>query len=71
MGSLIPQPTATKLVPRPQPVPLATPRQLDLVLDDARLHDLTGEQRQAILEALAKFLLVATGATQEAGDDDA
>ncbi len=70
MGLLIPQFRTRELVSRPQHAPLTTPRQFDLVLDDARLHRLTKAQRQAILEALAQLLLVASGATREVGDDN-
>lgn len=70
MGSLIPQLKARELVSKSQHAPLTTPRQLGLVLDDARLHRLTKAQRQAILKALAQLLLVASGATQEVGDDN-
>jgi hypothetical protein len=69
MGSLLPLARASELVLRPR---LAPPRQLDLVLDDVRLHSVTAAQRQTILKAMALLLIEASGAvTAEAGDDDA
>ena len=69
MGSLLPLARASELVPRPRPAP---PRQLDLILDDARLQSVTAAQRQTILKAMAQLLIEASGAvTAEAGDDDA
>lgn len=71
MGSLIPLTRSTQLALR-RPHPLATaPRQLDLVLDDARLRGMTSTERQAALQSLAHLLLEAAGvATREASDDD-
>jgi hypothetical protein len=70
MGSLIPLTRNTQLAPR-RPHPLATsPRQLDLVLDDARLRGLTKEDRNTALQSLAHLLLEAAGmAMREVGDD--
>jgi hypothetical protein len=72
MGSLVPLARATQVVPRPKLALSTTHRQLDLVLDDVRLHGMTAAQRQAALKALARLLLEASGAvTTEVGDDDA
>jgi hypothetical protein len=72
MGSLVPLAQTTKLVSRPTPRALTTPRQFDLVLDDVRLSGMTSAQRQAALRSLARLLLEAGGvAIQEAGDDHA
>ena len=72
MGSLVPLTQTTKLVSRPIPRALTTPRQFDLVLDDARLSGMTPTQRQAALRSLARLLLEAGGvAIRETGDDDA
>lgn len=51
--------------------PLTTAhRQLDLVLDDARLRGMTPTERRAVLMSLAHLLLEAGRmAVQEAGDD--
>ncbi len=70
MGSLIPFTRSTQLaLRRPHPLAIA-PRQLDLVLDDARLRGMKPTERQAVLQALAQLLLEAAGvATREAGDD--
>ena len=49
-----------------------SPRQLDLVLHDARLKDLTTAQRQAARIALAHLLIEASGvAIGEASNDHA
>ena len=62
----------TQLVPRPQHQTRTGERQLDLVLDDERIHGMTATERHAVLTALARLLLEAVGiATQEAGDDNA
>jgi hypothetical protein len=51
--------------------PSATPRQLDLILDDTRFRGMTPVERQAVLRALARLLLEASGvAMQEASDDN-
>jgi hypothetical protein len=48
------------------------PRQLDLVLDDARLRAMTPAERLTALRAIALLLLEACGvAMREAGDDNA
>jgi hypothetical protein len=48
------------------------PRQLDLILDDTRFRGLTRVERQAVLRALARLLLEASGvAKPEVGDDNA
>ena len=49
----------------------AAPRQLDLVLDDTRFRGMTQVERHAVLRALARLLLEASGvAMQEASDDN-
>ena len=51
---------------------LRAPRQLDLVLDDVRFRAMTPAERQAVLRAIARLLLEATGvATREVSDDNA
>jgi len=47
----------------------AAPRQLGLILDDTRFRGMTLTERRAVLRALARLLLEASGA--EGGDDDA
>lgn len=48
------------------------PRQLDLVLDDARLRAMTPADRLTALRAITLLLLEAGGvAMREAGDDNA
>ena len=72
MESLAPIATGTELAPTPEQMPPTPPRQLDLVLDDARLRRMTLAERQAALRSLAHLLLEAGGmATREAGDDNA
>ena len=49
----------------------AAPRQLNLILDDTRFRGMTPVERQAVLRALARLLLEASGvAMQEASDDN-
>ncbi len=51
---------------------LTAPRQLDLVLDDARFRAMTAAERRAVLRAMARLLLEAGGvATREVSDDNA
>ncbi len=51
---------------------LRAPRQLDLVLDDARFRAMTLAERRAVLRAMARLLLEAAGvATGEVSDDNA
>ena len=70
MGSLIPLTRSTALVPLRQHALAPAKRQLDLVLDDARLEGMTPAERHATLTALAHLLLEAAGAlTREAGHD--
>ena len=72
MGSLVRLTQTTKIVSRPIPRALATPRQIDLALDDVRLSGMTPTQRQAALRSLARLLLEAGGvAIRETGDDNA
>jgi hypothetical protein len=62
----------TALARRLKHSPSATPRQLDLILDDTRLRGMTLVERQAVQRALARLLLEASGvAMQEASDDNA
>jgi hypothetical protein len=50
----------------------AVPRQLDLILDDTRFRGMTLAERQAVLRALARLLLEASGvAKREFSDDNA
>ena len=50
----------------------AEPRQLDLILDDTRFRGMTLAERQAVLRALARLLLEASGvAKPEVSDDNA
>ena len=72
MGSLVPLARRTQLVLRPECTPPTAPRQLDLVLDNARLRGMTPAERHAVIRSLALLMLEARGiATQEAGDDNA
>jgi hypothetical protein len=71
MASLVPD-ALTTLVPRPQDRALAAPKQLDLVLDDTRLHGMTPTERQVVIRSLAHLLLEVGGvALREVGDDKA
>jgi hypothetical protein len=48
------------------------PRQLDLILDDTRVRGMTLVELQAVLRALARLMLKASGvAKQEVSDDNA
>jgi hypothetical protein len=50
----------------------ANPRQLDLILDDTRFRGMTLVERQAVLRALARLLLEASGVAKlEVSDDNA
>jgi hypothetical protein len=52
--------------------PPMAPRQLDLILDDTRFRGMTQVERHAVLRALARLLLEASGvAKPEVGDDNA
>ena len=67
MGSLVPFTRRTSLVPAARQRPSAAPRQLDLVLDDARLKGQSASERRSAVQALAHLLLEASGvATPEA-----
>lgn len=71
MGSLVRLVQRTAVVPRAHKAP-AEPRQLDLVLDNARLRGMTPAERHAVIRSLALLMLEARGiATQEVGDDNA
>jgi hypothetical protein len=51
---------------------LGAPRQFDLVLDDVRFRAMTPAERRAVLRAMARLLLEASGAAmREIGDDNA
>jgi hypothetical protein len=72
MGSQLTLARTRELAPRLEHSLPTSPRQLDLVLDDARLRGMTAPERRAVLRSLARLLLEASGiATQEAGDDHA
>ena len=61
----------TELARRLNSLP-AAPRQLDLILDDTRFRGVTLAERQAVLRALARLLLEASGAAKpEVSDDNA
>jgi hypothetical protein len=48
----------------------AAARQLDLILDDTRFRGMTAMEREAVLKAIARLLLEASGvANREAIDD--
>ena len=50
----------------------AAPRQLDLILDDTRFRGMTLAERHAVLRALARLLLEASGVAKlEVSDDNA
>ena len=70
MGSLVPLTQTTKLVSKPIPKALTTPRQIDLALDDVRLSGMTTTQRQAALRSLTRLLFEAGGLTQQEDGDD-
>ena len=72
MGSLVRLVQGTAVVPIAQHKAPAEPRQLDLVLDNARLWGMTPAERHAVIRSLALLMLEARGiATQEIGDDNA
>lgn len=50
---------------------LTAPRQLELVLDDARFRTMTPAERRTVLRAMARLLLEAGGARGEVSDDNA
>jgi len=51
---------------------LSAPRQLDLILDDVRFQAMTPAERRAVLRAMGRLLLEASGAaTREVSDDNA
>ena len=61
----------TELARRLNSLP-AAPRQLDLILDDTRFRGMTLAERQAVLRALARLLLEASGVAKlEVSDDNA
>jgi hypothetical protein len=70
MGSLVPFTRRNALVPVTRRRPLAGPQQLDLVLDNARLTSQSATERRAVVQALARLLLEASGVAQlEAGHE--
>ena len=72
MEAQLPLARRTALARRLKHSPSATPSQLDLILDDTRFRGMTLVERQAVLRALARLLLEASGvAMQEASDDNA
>jgi hypothetical protein len=50
---------------------LTAPRQLELVLEDARFRTMTPAERRTVLRAMARLLLEAGGARREVSDDNA
>jgi hypothetical protein len=71
MEAQLPLARRTALARRLKHSPSATPRQLDLILDDTRFRGMTPVERQAVLRALARLLLEASGvAMQETSDDN-
>ena len=71
MGSLVPLARRMQLAPKSDCGPRTAPRQLDLVLDNARLRSMTSVERQAAVLSLAHLMLEAGGvAVQEVGDDN-
>ena len=71
MEAQLPLARRTALARRLKHSPSATPRQLDLILDDTRFRGMTPVERQAVLRALARLLLEASGvAMQEASNDN-
>ena len=72
MEAQLPLARRTALARRLKHSPSATPRQLDLILDDTRFRGMTPVERQAVLRALARLLLEASGVAElEVSDDDA
>ncbi len=70
MNSLVPVVRRNALVPLTRHRPPVAPRQLDLVLDDARLKGQSAIERRAAVQALAHLLLEASGSAQpEAGHE--
>jgi|GraSoiStandDraft_57_1057295.scaffolds.fasta_scaffold530810_1 hypothetical protein len=70
MGSLVPFSRKTALVTVTRHGPPAARRQLDLLLDDARLRGLSATERRSALQALAHLLLEANGvAVPEVGHE--
>ena len=71
MEAQLPLARRTALARRLKHSPSATPRQLDLILDDTRFRGMTLVERQAVLRALAQLLLEASGmAKREVSDDN-
>jgi len=70
MGSLVQLTLRTALAPRPQHRTRTAPLQLDLIFDDVRLRGMTAAERQAMLGALARLLLEASGAAPQEPSDD-
>jgi hypothetical protein len=72
MEAQLPLARRTALARRLKHSPSATPRQLDLILDDTRFRGMTLVERQAVLRALARLLLEASGVAKlEVSDDNA
>ena len=71
MGSFVRLVQKTAVVPRAQHKAPAEPRQLDLVLENARLRGMTPAERHAVIRSLALLMLEAGGiATREVRDDN-
>ena len=72
MVAQLPLARRTELARRQRHSLPAAPRQLDLILDDTRFRGMTLVERHAVLRALARLLLEASGvAKPEVGDDNA
>jgi len=48
----------------------AAARQLDLILDDTRFRGMTAMEREAVLKAIARLLLEASGVAKREAIDD-
>ena len=70
MEAQLPLARRTALARRLKHSPSATPRQLDLILDDTRFRGMTLAERQAVLRALARLLLEASGVAKLEVSDD-
>lgn len=72
MGSIVPLGSRTERALRTRHSAPAKSRQLDLALDDSRLHGMTSAEHRIAIRSLARLLLESKGiTTQEDGDDNA
>ena len=70
MGTLVPLERRTQLALKAEKLPPKARRELDLVLDDTRLRGMASPERQAVLRAMARLMLEASGlAMREVGND--